>query len=96
MVAEGAALPAEGDAEGVVAVPAEDFFPAESGNLFGLLVEKEDAAIQVVRDNPLFEIIEDAGQVLPGGQNSVQVDFRHGLHYATQGSISAYEYCMSS
>ena len=42
-----------------MAVPAQYFITGEAGNAFGFGVEEENAALQVVGDDALFQVVQD-------------------------------------
>ena len=63
--AEGAALPAERGSERLVAIPAQHLRAAVAGDAFRLPVEEKDAPLQVVGDDPLFQVVQDMFQIVP-------------------------------
>ena len=67
-VAKSTVFTAERLAEDVMAVSPENVLPPVTGNFLGLLVEKENAAVQIVGDDALFEIIENAFQIAGVGE----------------------------
>jgi hypothetical protein len=51
--------------ESFMAVLAQNFLSAVTGDAFGLLVEEEDASVHVVGNNPLSEAVQHMFQVIP-------------------------------
>ena len=54
VVAKCAALTAKRTAKGFMTIAAQYLLPAVAGNALGFLVEKEDAPVHVMGDNPFF------------------------------------------
>jgi hypothetical protein len=48
-----------------MAIPAQHFITRVTADAFGFGIEKKDAPVHVVGDNPFFEIIQDIFQVIP-------------------------------
>jgi hypothetical protein len=64
IIAKGTMFAAKRTAERLVAISAQHFLPAVSGNLLSLRVEKKDAPVHVMSDDAFFEIIQDVFQVI--------------------------------
>ena len=47
-----------------MAISAQHFLPAISGNMLGLRIEKKDSPVHVMGDDALFEIIQNIFQVI--------------------------------
>jgi hypothetical protein len=65
MFAKDTALSAKGAAESLVAISAQYFLALVTGNVLGFRVEKKDAPVHVMGNNPLLEIIQDAFEIIP-------------------------------
>jgi hypothetical protein len=64
IIAKCTAFTTKWTAERLVAISAQHFLPAVSGNMFGLRIEKKDSPVHVMGDDAFFEIIQDVFQVI--------------------------------
>jgi hypothetical protein len=64
IIAKSTAFATKGTAESLVAISAQHFLPAVSGNMFGLCVEKKDSPVHVMSDDAFFKIIQDVFQII--------------------------------
>ena len=62
--AKGTMLTAEGAAKGFMAITPHDLIPAIAGNTLGFLIEEKDAAVHVVGNDALFQIVQYRFQVI--------------------------------
>jgi hypothetical protein len=78
---EGAPPPAEGCAEDLVAIPAQHLLSAVAGDALRLPVEEKDAALQVVGDDPFFQVVQDMLQVVPVAHQGFKGKLSHAACY---------------
>jgi hypothetical protein len=65
MLTKDTALTAKRSAESLVAITTQYFFARVTGDAFGFGIEKKDAPVHIMGNNPFFEIIQNAFQVIP-------------------------------
>jgi hypothetical protein len=59
------AFSAKGTAKSLMAIPAQYIRAAVTGDAFGFRIEKKDAPVHVMGNNPFFKVIQDIFQVVP-------------------------------